>query len=221
LAFTRLASGVALATFLFDLDGTLIDSIELILRSYRHTLRAHRGVEPPDAVWMSGLGTPLSVQFRHFTDDPAEIDAMVATYRAYNLAHHDALVRPYDGVVEAVRELAKRGKTLGLVTSKMRGGALRGLRVAGLEDAFDVVVGSDDVARPKPHPEPVLLALAQAGKPATDAVFIGDSRHDIECGRAAKVKTAAVLWGPFDREHLEDLDPDYWLEQPQDIATLA
>jgi phosphoglycolate phosphatase-like HAD superfamily hydrolase len=90
-----------------------------------------------------------------------------------------------------------------------------------LEDAFDVVVGSDDVARPKPHPEPVLTALALAGRMAEDAVFIGDSRHDIECGRAAGVKTAAVLWGPFDREHLEDLDPDYWLEQPQDIASLA
>jgi pyrophosphatase PpaX len=212
---------VSFRTFLFDLDGTLIDSIELILRSYRHTMRAHRGYEPPDDVWMEGLGTPLWVQFRLWSDDESEIKAMVETYREYNLAHHDELVRPYDGVVEQVRRLDAGGKTLGLVTSKMRGGALRGLRVAGLEDAFDVVVGSDDVARPKPHPEPVLTALALLGRMAEDAVFIGDSRHDIECGRAAGVKTAAVLWGPFDREHLEDLDPDYWLEQPQDIATLA
>jgi pyrophosphatase PpaX len=211
---------VALSTFLFDLDGTLIDSIELILRSYRHTLRAHRGVEPPDAVWMSGLGTPLSVQFRHFTDDPAEIDAMVATYRAYNLAHHDALVRPYDGVVEAVRELAKRGKTLGLVTSKMRSGALRGLRLAGLEEAFGVIVGSDEVTHPKPHPEPVLVALERLDAAPADTVFIGDSRHDLECGRAARVRTAAVLWGPFARGDLEDLAPDYWLEQPEDLAKL-
>lgn len=209
-----------LSTFLFDLDGTLIDSIELILRSYRHTLRAHRGVEPPDAVWMSGLGTPLSVQFRHFTDDPAEIEAMVATYRAYNLAHHDALVRPYDGVVEAVRALAERGKTLGLVTSKMRSGALRGLRLAGLEDAFGVIVGSDEVTHPKPHPEPVLVALERLGAAPADAVFIGDSRHDLECGRAARVRTAAVLWGPFARGDLEDLAPDYWLEQPEDLAKL-
>src|SRR2546422_3046433 len=68
----KLASGVALSTFLFDLDGTLIDSIELILRSYRHTMRLHRGHEPPDDVWMTGLGTPLSVQFRHFTDRSEE-----------------------------------------------------------------------------------------------------------------------------------------------------
>ena len=209
-----------LSTFLFDLDGTLIDSIELILRSYRHTMRLHRGHEPSDDVWMRGLGTPLWVQFRHFTEDPAEIEAMVATYRAYNLAHHDELVRPYAGVVEAVLALRDQGKTLGLVTSKMRSGAVRGLKAAGLEDAFQVIVGADDVTHPKPHPEPVLTALGRLGAPATGAVFVGDSRHDLECGRAAGVKTAAVLWGPFDRSHLEDLRPDYWLETPADLAAL-
>ena len=210
-----------LSTFLFDLDGTLIDSIELILRSYRHTMRLHRGHEPSDDVWMEGLGTPLWVQFRHFTEDPAEIEAMVATYHAYNLAHHDELVRPYDGVVEAVRALRARKKTLGLVTSKMRSGALRGLRVAGLEDAFQVIVGADEVTHPKPHPEPVLMALERLRAPAAGAVFVGDSRHDLECGRAAGVKTAAVLWGPFDRAHLADLEPDYWLETPADLTLLA
>ena len=208
-------------TLLFDLDGTLIDSIDLILRSYRHTLRTHRGFEPPDDVWMEGLGTPLWVQFRRWSTDEAEIRSMVDTYREYNLAHHDELVRPYEGVVEQVRRLHAGGKTVALVTSKLHGGALRGLRLAGIEDAFRVIVGADDVTRPKPHPEPVLRALEQTGSSASDAIFIGDSRHDIECGRAAGVKTAAVLWGPFDRDHLEDLDPDYWLEQPDDIASLA
>lgn len=212
---------MALTTFLFDLDGTLIDSIELILRSYRHTMRTHRGVEPPDDVWMEGLGTPLWVQFRHWTEDETEIRAMVDTYRTYNLAHHDALVRPYDGVVAEVRRLRAGGKVLGLVTSKMRGGALKGLRLAGIEDAFTVVVGSDDVTNPKPHPEPVLIALKRLDRAPGEAVFIGDSRHDLECGRAAGVATAAVLWGPFDRAHLQDLEPDYWLEQPRDLVQLS
>jgi pyrophosphatase PpaX len=212
---------VTLSTFLFDLDGTLIDSIELILTSYRHTLKIHRGIEPPDEVWMKGLGTPLWVQFREWTEDPTEIEAMVATYREYNLSHHDAMVRPYDGVVDQVRRLKTAGKTLGLVTSKLRGGALRGLRVADLESEFDVVVGSDEVEHPKPHPEPVLKALERLGRPAAGTVFIGDSRHDLECGRAAGVKTAAVLWGPFGRSDLEDLAPDYWLERPADLANLS
>ncbi len=214
---------MALSTFLFDLDGTLIDSIDLILRSYRHTMATHRGSSPPpsDDVWMKGLGTPLRVQFREFTDDPAELEAMIATYRDFNLANHDAMVRPYDGVVEQVHALKSRGMALGLVTSKLRSGALRGLRLAAIEAAFDVIVGSDEVTNPKPHPEPVLKALQLLHQPAASAVFIGDSRHDLECGRAAGVSTAAVLWGPFGRSDLEDLKPDYWLERPADLARLA
>lgn len=209
------------ATFLFDLDGTLIDSVELILSSYRHTMRVHRREVPGDELWLAGLGTPLRVQFRQFTDDPAEIDAMIATYREYNLAHHDAMARPYDGVVDEVRRLAAPGRRFGLVTSKSRSGAERGLRLIGLADTFEVIVGSDEVTNPKPHPEPVLTALERLGAAPASAVFIGDSRHDVQCGHAAGVRTAAVLWGPFDRPHLEDLAPDYWLERPADLRRLA
>lgn len=209
-----------LTTFLFDLDGTLIDTIELILRSYRHTMRVHRGDVPPDALWMEGLGTPLAVQFRRWSDDPAEIDAMVATYREYNHRHHDALVRPYDGVGDAMRVLRNNGTRLGLVTSKLQDGTRRGLRMLHLEDAFDAVVCADDVERPKPHPDPVLKALELLGTAAAEAVFIGDARPDLISGRAAGVRTAAALWGPFTRHDLQDLEPDYWLERPADIPRL-
>jgi pyrophosphatase PpaX len=103
----------------------------------------------------------------------------------------------------------------------MRHGALRGLAVARLSDVFDAVVGSDDVTHPKPHPEPVLRAIELLGADPASTVFIGDSRHDLECGRAAGVRTAAVLWGPFDRAHLDDLAPDYWLTTPDDLDGLA
>ena len=209
------------STFLFDLDGTLIDSVELILRSYRHTLQAHRGMVPPDEMWLRGLGTPIRVQLRQWSEDPVEIEAMAATYSAYNSQYHDTLVRPYDGIVSAVGRLRQAGKRLALVTSKVRNGAKRGLQAAGLDALFELIVGADDVRHPKPHAEPVLKALEQLGTTPDSAVFIGDSRHDIECGRAAGVKTAAALWGPFDRAHLEDLAPDYWLERPEDITLLT
>lgn len=91
----------------------------------------------------------------------------------------------------------------------------------GLEADFDVIVGSDEVTHPKPHPEPVALALWRLGVTPESAVFIGDARHDMECGRAAGVTTAAVLWGPFGRKDLEDLKPDYWLETPTDLDKLT
>jgi pyrophosphatase PpaX len=207
------------ATYLFVLDGTLLDSVDLILASYRHTALAHRGQAPDDAVWLAGMGTPLRTQLRHLTDDPAEIEVMAATYREHNLANHDRMVRPYDGVVDAVRELALRG-VLGLVTSKLRHGALRGLRVARLEEAFAVVIGADDVDRHKPDPAPVLAAIERLGADPSTTVFIGDSPHDMAAGRAAGVRTAAALWGPFARETLEPHHPDYWLYTPADLATL-
>ena len=213
---------MTLSTFLFDLDGTIIDSIDLILRSYRHTMELHRGNEPPppDEVWIKGLGTPLWTQFGEITADKEEIEAMVQTYRTYNLTHHDALVKPYEGVVEEIRRLKENRKLLGVVTSKLRDGAMRGIRISGLDQVFDIVVGCDDVKHFKPHPEPVLKAVQELGVKHEDTVFVGDSRHDMECGRAAGVKTAAVLWGPFDRPHLEDLSPDYWLEKPEDLRQL-
>jgi pyrophosphatase PpaX len=213
---------VTLSTFLFDLDGTIIDSIELILRSYRHTMALHRCNEPmpPDEMWIAGLGTPLWTQFGQITADKEEIERMVQTYRTYNLTHHDALVKPYEGVVDEIRRIKQAGKRLGVVTSKLRDGALRGIRISGLDDVFDIIVGCDDVTNFKPHPEPVLKAIAELGVPREATVFVGDSRHDMECGRAAGVETAAVLWGPFDRAHLADLTPDYWLEKPGDLRQL-
>jgi pyrophosphatase PpaX len=208
-------------TALFDLDGTLIDSVELIRRSYVHTLRVHRGQEAPHDFWLQGLGRPLRWQFAHFTRDPDEIEAMVATYRTFNLAHHDAMVTGFPGAVEAVRELKRRGVKLGIVTSKMRSGAERGLAHCGFGGLFDVIVGADDVTDHKPDPAPVRLALEQLAAPAQGAVMVGDSPHDLAAGRSAGTRTAAVAWGPFPREQLLATAPDVWLEAPPDIARLT
>ncbi|HEX7025439.1 MAG TPA: HAD-IA family hydrolase [Gemmatimonadales bacterium] len=207
-------------TVLFDLDGTLIDSVRLILDSYHHTLAAH-GQEPrSDDYWLAGIGTPLRVQFQPWCEDPDRLEAMITTYREYNLAHHDAMVTAYPGVVDMVKRIRASGLRTGLVTSKNKPGALRGLGLVGLTEAIELVVGADDVVNPKPHPEPVEAALRALGEPAGGAIYVGDSTHDMESGRAAGVRTAAVLWGPFGREHLERTSPDYWLERPAELLSL-
>jgi pyrophosphatase PpaX len=209
-----------LTTFLFDLDGTLLDSVELILRSYKHMLSQHRGFEGTNEMWLKGLGTPLTSQLKQFTADPQEVAAMIETYRVYNFEHHDRLAKPYEGVVDEVRRLDELGKTIAIVTSKYRRGTMMGLKLLGIEDCIDFIVPADEVTNPKPHPEPVLRALEISGAKPDETVFIGDSRHDMECGKGAGVKVAAVLWGPFDRDHLADLEPDYWLEKPADLRQL-
>lgn len=205
---------------LFDLDGTLINSVRLILDSYHHAMRA-LGLPPrADEEWLRGLGTPLRVQFAEYEDGTGRMERLIAAYREYNLAHHDAAITVYDGVVPVVRALGGAGRRLALVTSKNRAGAERGLRLAGLDALFGVIVGADDVAQPKPHPEPVLRALDQLGARAGEAIFVGDSVHDMHAGRAAGVATAAVLWGPFDRATLAPSAPDHWLAQPADLLAL-
>ena len=209
------------STVLFDLDGTILDSIELILESYRHTMRTHRGAAPPDSHFLAGLGTPLKAQFKSFTSDPAEIEAMITTYRAWNLANHDAMVTAYPGAVDAVRALKARGARLGLVTSKNSGGVKRGLDLVGLGDVFESLVTSDRLEKHKPDPEPVRTALADLGVTADHALFVGYSPHDLAAGRAAGVHTAACLWGPFDRKVLAEESPDYWLESYDDLLKIC
>ena len=214
-------TALPLATFLFDLDGTLIDSVELIRRTFRHTLEVHRGAHPGEDLWLKGLGQPLWDQFRAYTSDPAEVEAMITTYRAYNATHHDDLVKPYAGMAEAIRTLKARGKRLGVVTSKMQKGTRHGLTRCGMDGLFDTIVAADDTTRHKPNPEPVYLALERLGADASTTVFIGDSTHDLAAGRAAGVRTGAAMWGPFSREALERHEPDYWLTAPADILSLA
>ncbi len=210
-----------LHTVLFDLDGTLIDSLRLILDSYHHTLAQHGLPARTDEDWLKGVGTPLTVQLAEWGDAPETLEAMIATYREYNLMHHDRMVTVYPGVVNAVREIKAAGLQTGLVTSKNRNGALRGLRLVGLEALMDVLVCADEVTNPKPHPEPVEKAVSLLGAEPTTTVYVGDSLHDMHSGRAAGVRTAAALWGPFGRPHLESAHPDYWLETPGDLVTLV
>jgi pyrophosphatase PpaX len=209
-----------ISAVLFDLDGTLIDSVRLILDSFRHTCLAHGLPVRDEAECLAGIGIPLRVVFRTWTDDPAEQERLMQTYREYNLEHHDRSVAVYPGAAEMVRLIRGAGLRTGLVTSKNRQGALRGLRLAGIADEIEVVVGADDVENPKPHPEPVLMACRHLEITPERVVYVGDSVHDMESGRAAGARTAAALWGPFVRGDLERAEPDHWLERPEDLLEM-
>lgn len=192
---------------LFDLDGTLLDSIALILASYHHTLARFGVPQPADAEIIALLGMPLEACFAKWASETRPVEALVETYREHNLAVHDAMVRPYPGVSELVHALRTDGRKLAVVTSKRRKETMRGLAILGLDGVFETLVCSGDTPRGKPDPAPVLLALTQLGVSAGDAVFVGDSTHDIHAGRAAGVETIGVLWGPFPRADLEAAAP--------------
>lgn len=209
-----------LAPLLFDLDGTLADSIALILSSFRHTFSVHVGRVPPDAAWIAGMGTPLVSQIRGLVGDEALAQRMLATYRSYQLEHHDRLMAAFEGVPETLSLLRARGHRMALVTSKGDDLALRALRHLALDPYIDTIVGVDSSRRHKPDPEPVRIALDRLDAPAAGAVFVGDSPHDILAGNAAGVTTIGALWGPFSREALEGAAPAHLIADIRDLPPL-
>ena len=206
----------------FDLDGTLADSVELILMSYRHTMRTHLGEAPPDSRWLATMGTPLRDQLVAFARDPSEADDMLATYTQYQRGVHDDMVKAFPGAAEVLAELRRRGSRLAVVTSKRGEVARRTLEVCRLADAIDLVVSAEDVRHGKPDPESVLLALARLDLESSSAevLFVGDAPFDLRAGRAAGTRTAAAPWGAFERSALAAEAPDYMLEKLTDVLEL-
>lgn len=211
---------------LFDLDGTLVDTIELLLASVRHAFaeratRRHGGRTPTDAEWIAGIGTPLVEQLRPFAFDDEDVAALVADYRGYQREHHDRLTRCYDGVLDAVRALRQLGHPTAVVTSKSDDVAQRTLAWVGLAPLMDLVVSVGSTTRHKPDPEPVLFALDRLGYAPAEAIFVGDSPHDVRAGNAAGVATVAALWGPFAREVLEGVGPTYVIARIADLLPVV
>lgn len=197
---------------LFDLDGTLIDSIGLLLASVHHAFAAHTGRVPTDQEWIAGIGTPLAAQLHPFTNSEAELGELVERYRTFQRAHHDELTTAYPGTLDVVRELDRRGHPMAIVTSKGNGMMHRALDFTGLAQYMRSTIGCDSCDRHKPDPYPVQLALRELGYEPANAIFVGDSPHDMNAGRAAGVATVAALWGPFTREQLAPTDPSYYLD---------
>lgn len=215
------AGGGRIRAVLYDFDGTLADTTDLVMRCYRHTMTTHLGRCPPDEEWLRGFGTPLEAQMLKFAPDPALVEAMLDTYRTHQEGLTDQLMRPFPGAVETVAELDRRGYRLAIVTSRRRRATLRGMELCGLVEHFDVIVTPEDVTEAKPHPEPVLFALRALGVAPEEALFVGDSPHDVAAGRGAGTRTAAALWGPFPRAALETARPDALLQVQQDVLGLV
>lgn len=211
------------AAVLFDLDGTLADTVQLILHCYRHTMRTHLGRELPDERWLATIGTPLRDQLRDFARDEDEAARMLETYVTYQRGIHDQWVSAFPGAVEVVGTLKSQGIAIGVVTSKRREMAVRTLGRCGLEGEYDVLVAFDDVERGKPDPQPVLRALDLLGlqDQADRTLMVGDSPWDIRAGHQAGTRTAAALWGPYGRATLEGEMPDYWLEELRGVLALT
>jgi len=148
------------------------------------------------------------------------VESLVREYRACNAANHDRLARPFPGMELVVGKLRDRGYALGVVTSKSCEFAQRGLRLCALWEFMDVFISMDDTSIHKPRPEPLLLALERLQVVPEHAVYVGDSRHDMQAGRVAGMQTVAALWGPVPRSELELEKPDALTCGPEELLEI-
>ncbi len=203
---------------LFDLDGTLVDTVPFILASVRHTFEGQPRT-PTDAEWIAGIGTPLRNQLAPLAASPELAEQLFQRYRAYWLEHHDAATRLFPGAGQLVRSLKVLGHPIAIVTAKIEAGAERTLRHVGLRDQVDLIVAADTVEKSKPDPMPVRYALLKLDRPPREAVMIGDSPHDLASGRGAGTATIGVCWGAATGEVLAPL-ADHLVTRIEELAPL-
>jgi pyrophosphatase PpaX len=203
-------------TVLFDLDGTLIDSGEIILSSFRHATNTVLGRQIPDEVLAAAVGgSNIYDQMRAF--DEERVDELVRVYREHNEPLHDDLVA-FEGIERVLDRFKTEGRQLGIVTAKRRKTVDLAFAILPLERYFDTVVTSEQTENHKPHPEPVLTALDRLGSKSEEAAFVGDSPFDMGAGRAAGVFTVGVSWGKIHPvERLRETGADAVVHSPEEL----
>ena len=192
---------------LFDLDGTIVDSGWIILASYRHATQAVLGREFTDDVLLSkvGMGT-LEDQMREF--DEAKADELARVYREHYEPLHSEL-EAFPGMLDLLLRLDGEGRKLGIVSAKRHDIVQLAVEALAFGDTLDVVVGSDEAPRGKPHPDQILLALERLGADPDDTAYVGDAPFDVAAAKNAGVHAIGVTWGGIhSRERMEAEGPD-------------
>ena len=205
-------------TVLFDLDGTLLNTRELINRSFIHTFEHFRPEKIlTDEELDSFFGPSLRQTFSRYSDDEKEIEEMVKYYREYNVSKHDELVTAFPGAKSLIKTLAHKGYKVGVVSSKKTDLVEHGLELFGMLQHVRVVIGEEDVATPKPDPEGILKAMEILH--SKKAIYIGDGVGDIEAGKNAKIDTVGVLYSDR-KDKIIAAEPTYTIDRLNDIMTI-
>lgn len=178
---------------LFDFDGTIMDTNEVIINSWQHTFRNLTGKEADVNMLLGTFGEPLEISIDKMLPEFSRDDAM-RIYREYQYCNFKGLISLFPGVVEVLRELKEKDIKTAIVTSRLRRTTMEGIEKFDLHDFFDTVVTMEDTKKHKPDAEPAFEALRRLDIEAEKAIMVGDSKFDIMCARNAGVKSVLVDW---------------------------
>ena len=207
-------------TIIFDLDGTLLDTLEDLYLSANHALRScgfpQRTLSEVRNFVGNGVRMLIHRAVPQGIPQPQE-EACFQQFRAHYVQHCQDHTRPYPGIQEMLATLKEEGYRMGIVSNKLQAGVTE-LHEAWFRETIGVAVGESEGIRRKPAPDMVLRALSELGSPVTEAVYVGDSDVDLETARQAGMPCISVLWGFRDRAFLSAHGATTFAGRPDEIA---
>ncbi len=203
---------------IFDLDGTLVDTIGLIVASYQHAFTTVLGHPWDEAEINTWIGTSLIGAMRRVA--PEQADEIYHEYTTWNEANTERLIQQYPGVNELVYDLVAAGVKVGVATSKRDQPAHLALRLAGLDEVMPLLVHHDSVDEHKPSPKPLLAALSLLGATPEHAVYVGDAAVDSLAAHNAGMAGVAVTWGAGTRQAIAEADPLVTCDTPAELRAV-
>lgn len=209
---------MSINTVIFDFDGTLANTNQVVINSWQHTYRKIHGKEQPVDQIIKTFGEPLWISMEKAF--PGEnVDDLVDIYRDYQKNHFKEMIEMFPGMELLVSQLKERKYSVAIVTSRTRETTIRGLEKFGIIDLIDEIVSCDDTKKHKPDPEPVNIALRRLNILPEEAVMVGDSMFDILCAHNAGVKAILVDWAvAVSEEEMEGPDgPDYTIKNGDEL----
>lgn len=215
---------MGIKAFLFDCDGTLLDSNPLIIKAWKHTLDnlipdAHITTEEILSYFGITFEGTVEIYKKKYNIPNVDMDHYHNIYWDFHNGHHELIEGAFPTVEEGLKALKAHGAKLGVVTSGMHDSCYGELHDCGIADYFDVIVGAE-AGESKPSPVPALECCKKLGVDPKDAMMIGDSKADIECGNRAGCKTALVSWSSVNPSTLEGVEkPDIVIDDLSDLLS--
>ena len=200
---------------LFDFDGTVADTVDLILASHHHATETVLGYRLDEDLIKSYIGRPFGPLFDSIAPD--RVRELAAVYTPYNWGNIGERVKPFPGLDEVIDDLLRAGARTGIVTSRMREPTITGLAALGLTDRTPLITPADDTERHKPYPDPLIDALGKLGAAADQSVYVGDAVYDVHAAQAAGMASVAVTWGAGRRDDLIAAGPDHLVDTAEEL----
>lgn len=208
-------------TVLFDFDGTVMNTNDLILASWQHTFKTITGKEGDKDTICRSFGETLAKSLGEFFPH-VPVEESLDIYRSYQLERFSDEIYPFPGMIELIEDLKESGYKTAVVTSRLRPTTMEGLEKYGIEKMLDEIITVEDCTKHKPDPEPALIALKRLGVTPQEAMMLGDSKFDIGCANNAGVTSVLVGWSVavYDREKDGIFKPDYIIDRAEQVKEL-